>query len=46
MVTSSRNLLQLRIDYENSDMAYQEREDLRQYALEREQRKVVQKQSG
>ena len=23
------------MDYENSDMAYQEREDLRQYALER-----------
>ncbi len=23
------------LDYENSDMAYQEREDLRQYALER-----------
>ena len=30
------------MDYENSDMAYQEREYLRQYALER-QRKVVQK---
>ena len=33
------------LDYENSDMAYQEREDLRQYAW-REQRKVVQKRSG